>query len=135
MATSRSKGKSAELRWRDKLNKILPEYAPWIRNPVDQARGDLVPEDPARRDLFHVECKYRDKQPVTVATIHEWWEAMNSLVRLRGARTKVVTGSVMWIEPLLCVKARGFPWFIISHRELDQIRVRCRENNILWCGW
>jgi len=102
------KGKTEERRWCKKLDLLLPEYSPWIRDwfgGLNQARGDLVPKRDSESCPFYVECKSR--RSVTSWNIKSWWD--ETLNKAEAIKKKNI---------LLCVHQTDGPWLVLTNARL-----------------
>ena len=106
--TARSRGKANELYVCKKLDLVLPEWAPWVRNHGEkgqQLEGDVTPSPTTyERHPFMCECKYR--QTWTYKNVIEWWHANRKLAEeLRKLHPILVVRSFKGNPPVLFCEA------------------------------
>lgn len=110
---SRRKGVKGEQQWVHRLNKLLPDHAPfardWLHSRQKQSRGDLVSTRETLISDFYIEVKSRSS--VTNGNIREWFKDA------RRNANKLKRDTV-----LLCVHQTAGPWLIFTddfREELD----------------
>lgn len=109
---SRRKGVRGEQQWVHRLNKLLPDHAPfardWLHSRQKQSRGDLVSTRESLISDYYIEVKSRTS--VTNGAIRKWFADARKNANKLGRN---------WV--LLCVHQTAGPWFVFTDRMYERI--------------